>query len=114
MNMIKIIQSRANVNGVSLIKFNNTLTSCIQPNMKFILINNIDKNLYRLKASHLDSIFYKKNEFLASDDIELAFNQLCQLSASQENCASPCSVVVIDDVNSKWAFMFKRDLLLQS
>ena len=114
MNMIRIIQSRANFNGIRLIKFNNTITSNIQTNMKYLLINNIDKNLYRLKSSHLDSIFYKKNEFLASDDIELAFNQLCEVSVTQGYSSIPCSVVVIDDVNSKFAFMFKRDLLLQS
>jgi hypothetical protein len=113
--MFRIIQSRCNQNGISLLKLSNGSDIVVKnkSSFQFCVLRNIDQNLYRLKASNLDSIFYKRNEFLASDDIEYAYKQLLQLcitNNSNSNKIDPTNILIVDDVHSKYAFIFKKDM----
>lgn len=113
--MLRILQSRCNQNGLSLLKLTNTLPTASDKlsTFNFCVLRNLDNkyNIQRLKATSLETIFYKRNEFLASDDIDYAYKQLLELCLkNNDNNIDPTKLLIVDDVHSKYAFIFKKDM----
>ena len=112
MKLLKLISARSSLtSGISICKINNTLNNkTFQPDFKYLILNKQNTNLFRLKSLNLESILYFKNEFLASDSIDIAYKQLLE-SCLNDNI-EPTQIIISDSTESKYAYIFKKDLYI--